>query len=160
MRKGLPQVSGRGFLISKGVELGYSKGGTAYARLPLAFSHRVKEDDEWVTKNEIVVQGVAFGELAEYLANAVPEGEHAEIDVAGEIYTEDWEDREGETHTSVKMTVSAAGVVPPQQNNRSKSKSQGRKREQQDPWADVPPPSAPSDDPWGSYSGSDDEPPF
>jgi single-strand DNA-binding protein len=165
MRKGLPQISGRGFLISKGVELAYSNAGVAYARLPLSFAHRVKDgdSDEWVTKNDILIHGVAFGELAEYLAQAVPDGQHAEIDVVGEVYFETYENKDGEEVPQVKMTVSAAGVVEERQSGRRSSGGGGRK-----PTGSKKKQDKPADDPWASYSPSEppedpwanDEPPF
>jgi single-stranded DNA-binding protein len=164
MRKGLPTVAGRGFLISKGVNLGFTQTGLAYAHLPLAFSYRRQVDDEWVTEKEVVIQATAWGPLAEYLADQVPDGEHAEIDVAGELYFETYKNKDGEEVPQVKMTISAAGVVE-QRKNRSSGSRRGsaKSKPQEDPWADVP---SPSEDQWGSaptgnpWSGTDDEPPF
>lgn len=157
--KGLPQFTGRGFLISKGAEVAYSNSGTPYIRLPLAFSKRVKNEstDEWETKNEVIIQAVAFGGLAEYLGSDIPEGNHCEIDVVGELYFETYENKDGDEVPQVKATLSAAGVVPSRDNNssggRSKSKSKPKsKPKQDDPWADA----GASNDPWAN----DDEPPF
>ena len=159
--KGLPQFTGRGFLISKGAEVAYSNGGTPYIRLPLAFSKRVKNEqtDEWETKNEIIVQAVAFGGLAEYLGSDIPEGQHCEIDVVGELYFETYENKDGEEVPQIKATLSAAGVVPSRDNtnrssgSKSKSKPKAKPKPKDDPWGD----------PWGEtdpWAGSDDEPPF
>lgn len=153
--KGLPQFTGRGFLISNGAEVQYSNSGTPYIRLPLAFSKRVKNErtDEWETKAEVVIQAVAFNGLAEYLGNDIPEGQHCEIDVVGELSFETYENKDGDEVPQVKATLSAAGVVPARDNDRSSSRSKpkAKKKQEEDPWA-----SATSSNPWDD----DDSPPF
>lgn len=102
----LPQVTGRGFLISDGVELKYSQSGNAWARLPLSFRNRRQVDGEWTHDKEILVEAMVFGHLAEYLADAM-DG-RGEITVTGDLYVEKWTNKENKEQTSVKMTVTAA----------------------------------------------------
>ena len=83
-------AQGRGFLISDGVELQYSKAGTAWARLPLSFRNSRKTDDgKWTYDKEILVEGVVFGALAESLAEVV-DG-RTDLNVVGDLYTEEYE---------------------------------------------------------------------
>lgn len=116
----LPTVSGRGFLLSEGVELQFAKSGTAWARLPLVFSKSKKVDDGWETEKEIRIDGVVFGPLAEFLADNMTG--RGDMYVTGELYTETWVDKEGATRTSVKLNVTAAAPAPsPQRNGAARS---------------------------------------
>lgn len=105
----LPTVTGRGFLLSDGVELKFSQAGNAWASLPLIFKNRRKVGDEWTHDKEIKIDAKVFGPLAEALADAV-EG-RVDLDVSGEIYTEEWEDKEGNARTSLRMNVTSAWPV-------------------------------------------------
>jgi hypothetical protein len=85
----LPVVSGRGFLISPGVELKFGKTGTAYARLPLSFKNSRKTPDGWTHDKEILIEGTVFGKLAEYLCEVVTTQQ--ELNFSGEVYVEEYE---------------------------------------------------------------------
>ena len=86
----LPTVHGRGFLISDGVELKFSKAGVAYARLPLSFKNSRKgPDGSWVHDKEILIDGTVFGFLAESLAEMVTTRQ--ELAFSGEVYIEEYE---------------------------------------------------------------------
>lgn len=104
----LPVVSGKGFLISDGVELKFSASGNAWARLPLSFRNNKKDPNtgNWSHDKEILVEATVFGPLAEYLADNV-EG-RTDIHVTGEMYTEDYEAKDGTTRTSIRMNVLSA----------------------------------------------------
>lgn len=97
----LPTINGRGFLISDGVELKYSKGGVAYARLPLVFKNTRKVDDQWTHDKEILIQGTVFGRLAEELADVV--SGRTDLYVSGEVYAEEYENK-----TYTRMTIHSA----------------------------------------------------
>lgn len=131
----LPQVTGRGFLISDGVELKYSAAGNAWARLPLVFKNQRKENDQWVHDKEILVEAMVFGATAEFLADAM-DG-RGDIVVTGDLYSEKWTNKQGEEVMSIKMNVTAASPV------------KARERVAAAP--------APASDPWGS---AEDAPPF
>jgi single-stranded DNA-binding protein len=94
-------AQGKGFLLTDGVELKFSKSGNAYARLPLVFKNSKKTPDGWVSDKEIVVEGTVFGRLAEYLCEIV-DGRQ-ELYVSGDIYTEEWEGK-----SRVKMNIHTA----------------------------------------------------
>jgi single-stranded DNA-binding protein len=86
----LPVVHGRGFLLSEGVELKYSKNGNAYARLPLACKNNKKNPDgTWVSDKEIVIEGTVFGHLAESLCEIVTTRQ--EIAFSAELYVEEYQ---------------------------------------------------------------------
>lgn len=104
----LPTVTGRGFLLTDGIELKYAASGNAWARVPLAFSNRRKQGDEWVSDKEIVLQGKVFGPLAEFLAENI-DGRQ-EIDVSGELYLEKWE-KDGEERSAVTLNILSANPV-------------------------------------------------
>ena len=86
----LPVVSGRGFLLTDGIELKFSKSGVAYARLPLACkNNRKSPDGAWVHDKEIIIEGTVFGFLAESLAEMVTTRQ--DIAFTGEVYMEEYE---------------------------------------------------------------------
>lgn len=87
----LPVVSGRGFLLTDGVELKFAKSGNAYARMPLAFKNNRKDaaTGEWKHDKEIIVEATVFGALAEGLAQLVTSRQ--EIALTAELYVEEYE---------------------------------------------------------------------
>lgn len=97
-------ASGKGFLLTDGIELKFGKSGTAYARLPLVFKNSRKTPDGWVSDKEIVVEGTVFGKLAEYLCDTV--ASRQELHVVGDLYVEEYEGKQ-----RVKMNVQAAWPV-------------------------------------------------
>ncbi len=105
----LPTVTGRGFLLSEGIELKYSQAGNAWARVPLAFKNRRSDGQGgWTHDKEIVLQGKVFGALAEFLADNV-DGRQ-DIEVSGELYLETWE-KDGETRTAVALNILSANPI-------------------------------------------------
>lgn len=101
----LPSVSGRGFLLTEGIDLKFSKTGVAYARLPLAFKNaRRGQDGTWVHDKEVIIEGTVFGALAEALAEQVTSRQ--ELNFAGEIYIEEYEGKK-----YVKANVHSAWPV-------------------------------------------------
>ncbi|OQZ87921.1 hypothetical protein BST11_25500 [Mycobacterium alsense] len=99
-------LSGRGFLLSEGVELQVSdRTGVSYARLPLSFRNNHKNDaGEWEFDREIRVDATVFGPLAEYLADNVTGRQ--DLWVSGEPYMEEYEGK-----TYVRLNVLAAAPV-------------------------------------------------
>lgn len=105
----LGTFSGRGFLLSDGIDLQYSKSGVAYARLPLVFSNSRKTDEGWVRDKELKVDATVFGPVAEFLTDQVTGRQ--EIHVSGELYHEEWTDKEGNTRTALKLQVGSASPI-------------------------------------------------
>ena len=85
----LPVISGRGYLLTDGIELKFSKAGVAYARLPLSFKNSRKTPDGWTHDKEVVIEGTVFGRLAESLAEVVTSRQ--DLNFSGEIYQEEYE---------------------------------------------------------------------
>lgn len=113
----LPSIQGRGFLISDGIELKFSKTGNAYARLPLSFRNARKgEDGNWTYDKEILVEGVVFGALAESLSEVV--SGRTDLNVVGQLYTEEYEGK-----LQVKMMVQAAWPLKEEKPDRAPSHS-------------------------------------
>lgn len=111
----LPVVSGRGFLISPGVDLKFGKSGMAYARLPLSFKNsRKSPDGTWTHDKEILIEGTVFGKLAEFLCETVTTQQ--ELYFSGEVYIEEYEGKKyvkANIHTAwpVKESVGSPVVV-------------------------------------------------
>lgn len=113
----LASLSGRGFLLSDGVELKFANSGTAWAKLPVSFRNNKKaEDGSWTHDKEFKVEVMVFGALAEALAEAVTG--RVELFVQGEPYFETWTDKEGKERTSVKMMASAVWPTKPATSSR------------------------------------------
>lgn len=120
----LPTLQGRGFLLSDGVELQYSKTGTAYARLPLSFRNSRKgEDGQWTHDRELKVEATVFGALAEALTDAV-DG-RVELAVVGEPYFETWTDKNGAERTSLRMIATSVWPVAAARRAKAASSSNG-----------------------------------
>lgn len=103
----LPTITGTGFLISDGVELKYSAAGNGWARLPLVFKNRRKDDSgNWTHDKEILIEGVVFGALAEFLADNMTE--RGDMAISGELYTEEYEGK-----TKVRMNIKTAAPMGP-----------------------------------------------
>jgi single-stranded DNA-binding protein len=101
----LPVVSGKGYLLTEGIELKYSKNGVAYARLPLAFKNsRKSPDGTWTHDKEVIIEGTIFGALAESLADLVTSRQ--ELNFSGEIFIEEYEGKK-----YVKANVHSAWPV-------------------------------------------------
>jgi len=106
----LPVISGKGFLISPGVELKFGKTGTAYARLPLSFKNSRKTPEGWTHDKEILIEGTVFGKLAEYLCEVVTTQQ--ELFFSGEVYVEEYEGKryiKANIHSAWPVKVEAGG---------------------------------------------------
>ena len=80
----LPTVTGKGFLLSDGVELQFSKSGMAWARLPLSFRNSRKgPDGNWTHDKAVTIDATVFGGLAEYLVGQLPDAETPAVEAAG-----------------------------------------------------------------------------
>jgi single-stranded DNA-binding protein len=92
------------------VELKFSAAGNAWARLPLSFKNRRRDDaGNWSHDKEILIDGMVFGALAEFLADNM-DG-RGELAVTGELYTETFKKRDGSDGFGVKMRVLSAAPV-------------------------------------------------
>src|SRR5690606_11654219 len=99
----LPVLQGKGFLITE-LELRYSKNGTPWVRLPLLFRNSRLQDGTWVHDREILIEGTAFGRLAENLFETVTTRQ--ELWVLANPYVEEYQGK-----TYIKANVLAAHPV-------------------------------------------------
>ncbi|MFM8798724.1 MAG: single-stranded DNA-binding protein [Fluviibacter sp.] len=130
----LANLSGRGFLLSDGVELKFGKTGTAYASLPISFRNSRKDPatGSWSHDKEFKVDVVVFGALAEALAESI-DG-RTELVVQGEPYFETWTDKEGRERTSVKMIGTAVWPTKPAERRVSAGFGSGHQRDENIPF--------------------------
>lgn len=155
----LPTLSGEAFCIAKdGIETAESKGGVTYARVPLAFSERYKDDDdEWQTRHELRIDTVAYGDLANFLADHVIEP--GPLYVVLQPFQDNYENKDGDEVFKVGgRLLSATPIVREKKKSRGGGRSSGGSSRSKSSRR-----SEPVDDPWGSGSSSfssDDEPPF
>lgn len=89
------------------VELKFGASGVAMAKFNLASSRRWKDaDDKWQEKTSFF-RCVAFGTLAENIAETAVKG--TRMFVIGRMEQSTWEDDQGEQKTSWEFTVEEAG---------------------------------------------------
>lgn len=158
----LPTMIGVGRLIDD-PELRFGPSGAPVCRLRIAFNSRKRQDDgSWVDDKSCFVDATVFGQAAEHVAENLTKA--TEVQVAGRLVTDQWEDRE----TGAKRSKNALLVdhIGPVVNNFQTAKvskmdrqSQGNGRVQSggsdgDPWATATPARS------GGRSTDTDEPPF
>ncbi|MGO1025623.1 single-stranded DNA-binding protein [Streptomyces rubiginosohelvolus] len=180
----LPTMHGTARLIDD-PELRFGAGsGKAVVRVRLAFNSRKKDKDtnEWVDGDTFFVDGKAFDQAAEHIAESLTRG--MEVVVSGRLRTEKWETGQGEKRSAPALLIDAIGpslaraTAVVTKASSSGSGGQGREafqraRQEQgavsaeDPWASNTPGAsgnaAPAGGGWGGGSqsgGYSDEPPF
>lgn len=176
----LPTMHGTARLIDD-PELRFGAGsGKAVVRVRLAFNSRKKDKatNEWVDGDTFFIDGKAFDQAAEHIAETLTRG--MEVVVSGRLRTEKWETGQGEKRSAPALLIDAIGPSLARATAavaKAGSGGQGQGREEfqrarqeqgavsaEDPWASGAPASAPAGG-WGSgtqgggaYAG--DEPPF
>ncbi|MGW7398080.1 single-stranded DNA-binding protein [Streptomyces cyaneofuscatus] len=177
----LPTMHGTARLIDD-PELRFGAGsGKAVVRVRLAFNSRKKDKatGEWVDGDTFFVDGKAFDQAAEHIAESLTRG--MEVVVSGRLRTEKWESGQGEKRSAPALLIDAIGpslarATAAVTKAPSSSGGQGQGREEfsraraqqgaasaEDPWASGAPASAPAGG-WGSGGaqggGYAEEPPF
>jgi single-strand DNA-binding protein len=137
-------------------ELRFSAKGSPVARFTVVTSRRVKDQQsgEWSDADTSFWDCVAFGQLAENIAESVGKG--TSVLVAGRAAQRTWETKEGEKRRSVEVTADevapslrfATCKVVKVERSKPAGGNGGRGQAEPDPWAS---------EPSGGYS---DEPPF
>jgi single-strand DNA-binding protein len=136
-------------------EMRYSAQGKPVATFTVMTSRRVRDPQtgEWSDRDTTGWRCVAFGDLAEHIAESLEKGTAVIID--GHAAQEEWETRDGEKRRSMKVTVDDAAPslrwasAKVTRASRSKpAQQQGQGKPTEGPWAS------------GPSGGSDDEPPF
>ncbi|MFD8469047.1 single-stranded DNA-binding protein [Streptomyces cyaneofuscatus] len=176
----LPTMHGTARLIDD-PELRFGAGsGKAVVRVRLAFNSRKKDKatGEWVDGDTFFVDGKAFDQAAEHIAESLTRG--MEVVVSGRLRTEKWESGQGEKRSAPALLIDAIGpslarATAAVTKAPSSSGGQGQGREEfsraraqqgaasaDDPWASGTP-GTPAGGGWGSGSqggGYAEEPPF
>lgn len=147
----LPVVNAE-FRAAADPELRFAPSGVAVCKIRAVASSRKKnENDEWVDDKTCWVNLTGFKRLAENMAESFQKGDL--MMVVGKIYTDDWEDKDGNKRTSISVNVDQIGMsaafnpVKPVKGERpqqSQPQQQAQPTQQNDPWA----------------TGQDDQPPF
>lgn len=103
----LPTMQGIARLIED-PELRFAASGTAVVKVRLAFNSRKKDaNGEWVDSDSFFVDGTAFGQMAESVAESLVKG--LEVVVSGRLRTERWETKQGEKRSGVALLVDSIG---------------------------------------------------
>ncbi|MFD7855213.1 single-stranded DNA-binding protein [Streptomyces microflavus] len=175
----LPTMHGTARLIDD-PELRFGAGsGKAVVRVRLAFNSRKKDKatGEWVDGDTFFVDGKAFDQAAEHIAESLSRG--MEVVVSGRLRTEKWETGQGEKRSAPALLIDAIGpslarATATVTKAPSSGGGQGQGREEfqrvraqqgasaDDPWASGAPAAAPAGGGWGGAQGGgySDEPPF
>lgn len=137
-------------------ELSYSGRGTAVARFAVVTSRSFKDDaGNWQEKDTSFWNCVAFGQLAENIAESLEKG--TAVVVVGNAAEEHWETKEGEKRKAVKVT---AEEVAPSLKFASAKVSRSDRSGGQFQGTDRPHSGPAPEDPWATSGPSDSEPPF
>lgn len=105
----LPTMHGTARLIDD-PELRFGAGsGKAVVRVRLAFNSRKKDKatNEWVDGDTFFVDGKAFDQAAEHIAESLTRG--MEVVVSGRLRTEKWESGQGEKRSAPALLIDAIG---------------------------------------------------
>ncbi|MEV2259149.1 single-stranded DNA-binding protein [Streptomyces anulatus] len=177
----LPTMHGTARLIDD-PELRFGAGsGKAVVRVRLAFNSRKKDKatNEWVDGDTFFIDGKAFDQAAEHIAESLTRG--MEVVVSGRLRTEKWETGQGEKRSASALLIDSIGpslaratAVVTKAPSSSGGQGQGREefqraRSQQgaasadDPWASGAPASSAPAGGWGGGAqggGYAEEPPF
>lgn len=158
----LPTISGTGRLLDD-PELRFGASGVAVAKVRIAFNSRKRQDDgTWVDDKVCYLDGTAFKQLAENIAESLQRG--AEVNVSGRLVTEQWENKEGEKRSKVVLMLDSLGpnlafatakVAKMERSGGNAGQSASGARQSSSRGQN-----APANDPWGGGGGFADEPPF
>jgi single-strand DNA-binding protein len=144
----LPQVVGE-FRVGVEPNLRFAPSGTAVCSIRAVASSRKKDEGgNWVDDKTTWVDLVGFKKVAENMAESFSKGDL--VTVTGKLQVEDWEDKEGNKRTSVRVMVDTIGMsvaFAPARSIKADRPSGGQS-------------SAPAEDPWAAPAGTSDEPPF
>jgi single-strand DNA-binding protein len=98
-------ISGR---LGAEPELRFSPAGKAVAKFVVVESGRRKNGDKWEDVDTSWWRCVAFGQIAENVAESCRKGDA--VILAGKIKQVNWETREGEKRSGVEVTVDDIGI--------------------------------------------------
>lgn len=137
----LPIMSGTARLIDD-PELRYSPTGKAVVKVRLAFNSRKKDEatGEWVDADSFFVDGRAFGQAAENIAESLGRG--IEVTVSGRLRTEKWENQQGEKRSAPALLIDSIGASLSRATakvTKTQRQQDGQQAPPADPWAGAKP---------------------
>lgn len=101
----LPVISGE-FKLAYDPELKFLPSGSAAVRLRvIAVSRKKADDGEWVDDKKCWLSVVAYGELAEHVAESVIKSDL--VEVRGRLVTEEYTDRDGNRRSDMRILADA-----------------------------------------------------
>jgi single-strand DNA-binding protein len=171
----LPTMNGTARLMDD-PQLRYAASGSAVVTVRLAFNSRKKDPQtgEWKDDASFFVDGKAFGQAAENIAETLTRG--LEAVVSGRLKTESWETKQGEKRSGTSLLIdsigpslrSATAKVTKASSSGGGSGRQQYERARQassqegmdDPWTSGAAPAGQSSGAWGAGAGYSDQPPF
>lgn len=130
--------------LTRDPEMRFSASGKPVTQFSVVTSRRYKDETtgEWKDRDTTFWECVAFGTLAENIAESVLKG--TAVIVTGNAYQEEWEDKSGNKRKSVKVT--ADDVAPSLRTAAAKIAKAERqaapaaaKAAREDQWSDEPP---------------------
>ena len=89
-------------------DLRYDSEGRAFARLRVAVNRRVKRGDDWDDAPPTFWDVACNGRLAENVDQSLAKGNP--VAVTGQVITEEWTDKDGDTRRSLKVRASDVAV--------------------------------------------------
>jgi single-strand DNA-binding protein len=134
-------------------ELKFTNSGKAILNVRLAFndSKYDEQTQKWVNSKTFYVDGQAWEQTAERLADQLAQGD--QVYVTGRLETQSWE-KDGEKKSKAVLNIQAARKLA---KNEARTQQQPRTQAPaQDPWVAQPAPTQTAA--WGN--GPDSEPPF
>lgn len=135
----IPRIAGI-FRLTRDPELRFTQSGKAVATLGLAASDsRKDESGNWQNIAALFIEANLWGPQAEIVNNSCNKGD--ELYVAGTPYTDQWQDKNGNKRSTIKLRANAVKLI---------AKPQDTAQQNNDVWG-----SQPSQD-----FGSLDQPPF
>lgn len=123
-------ISGR---LAAEPELRFSPQGKAVCKFTVVESARRKNGDKWEDVDTSFWRCVAFGQVAENVAESGRKGDA--VILAGKIKQVQWETREGEKRSGVEVTVDDIGMSMKWTAAKSGRMQRGGDALDHDPWA-------------------------
>lgn len=106
--------------LTRDPEIRFTGGGKAVVNLNLAFNERIKDRDtgEWKDGSTIFVNGSAWGQFAENIAESLSKGD--EVIVSGKLGTDTYDKRDG-TGQGFSVTLAIYAIGPNLKNATAKA---------------------------------------
>ena len=125
--------------LTKDPEVRYTPSGTAVGDLRLALNERFKQGDEWVDR-PVYLDVTVWARQAETCAEFLRKG--SPVLVEGRLQRDEWEDKEGNKRSKVKVVAERVQFLGAPRSGESKSAPSGEPAREQEAAMEEPPPRA------------------